>query len=221
MIVVRIKRGNDNRREEQRNEWSWRSPNGTASKQILLTIRALVNATYLGPVKGRASIVTVFILIACGGSGNYAPDRNFYFEVVSSDSSGASGALGGFLREEIPKHKYTITRQSGLTWPFYRELGLNEKIARDSLMPPHWFVHRMVPYRNGESIRKDEYLVRIYVMPDPKATPNYSIDIFRMDSTGLTLSGRADIHYIDSSEFRLQGSVYDLYLKSVVRYSFK
>ncbi len=87
-------------------------------------------------------------------------------------------------------------------------------------MPPHWFVHRLISY-DKEEIKSDEYLVKIYVMPVKDSIPNYSIDIFKMDSTGLTLAGKADVHYIDSTEFTSKATLFDLYLKSVIRYSFK
>lgn len=166
-------------------------------------------------------ILLVALTTACQSSEKYAPDRNFYFEIVTYHNDEASIKLAEYLREQIPSRKYTITNQSGLVWPFYRALNLDEKISKDSLMPPHWYVHRMIPLKKGEQIDDDGFLVRIHVIPQPDTLPNYYVDIFRRDSTGLSLSGQSGIHYIDSTEFSSESSLYQTYLKSIIRYSFK
>jgi hypothetical protein len=183
---------------------------------------------FFANIKMKSNNICVFkrflfitlILVACNDKREFAPERNFYFEVLTNDERQSTKELVQFLRREIPKAKYTITNHSGLAFPFYKALNPKEKIVKDSLMPPHWFVHRMIPYEKTE-IKKDEFLVKIFVMPDQCSIPNYRIDIFKMDSTGLTLSGKADVHYIDSTEFDSKKALLDLYLKSVIRYSFK
>jgi hypothetical protein len=161
------------------------------------------------------------MLIACQTNSKHAPDRNFYFEIITHDNSELSTELAEFLKEQIPKKKYTITNHSGLSAPFYKELDLDEKISSDSLMPPHWYLHKMTPFENNIEIRRDEFLVKIDLLPQADTLPNYSVKIFRMDSTGLTLSAETGIHYIDSTEFTSKASLLDTYLRSVIRYSFK
>jgi hypothetical protein len=163
----------------------------------------------------------LIMLVACQTNGKHAPDRNFYFEIITHDNSELSTKLAEFLKEQIPKKKYTITNHSGLTWPFYKELDLDENISPDSLMPPHWYLHKMTPYENNIAIMRDEFLVKIDLLQQPDTLPNYSVKIFRMDSTGLTLSAETGIHYIDSTEFTSKASLLDTYLRSVIRYSFK
>lgn len=164
-------------------------------------------------------------LLAIGGcttkNTSYAPDRNFYFEVLTTGQDTLTQNLALYIKEQIPKRKYTITNHSGTEWPFYKPLQLDEEIPSDSLMPPHWFVHKMMPLKRGKKLVPDEFLVRINVFPQPDTLPNYSVDIFRMDSTGLSLSGQSNIHFIDSTEFSSAKSLYEVYLKSVIRYSFK
>lgn len=166
------------------------------------------------------TIILSGFLIACQPKNNGAPDRNFYFEVIALDNDEASLRLAQYLKEQIPAKKYTITNHSGLTWPFYRELDPKEKISRDSLMPPHWFVHKMILLKD-QQIGRDEFLVKIRVFPHQDTVPNYSVDIFRMDSTGLSLSGQTGVHYIDSTEFSSENSLREFFLKSIIRYSFK
>jgi hypothetical protein len=167
------------------------------------------------------TILLIVINVACASDKKYAPDRNFYFEIVNHGKDATSVKLAAYIKKQIPQKKYTITNQSGLTWPFYRELELNERISQDSLMPPHWFLHRMILLKKDQEIRPDEFLVRIDVMPQADTLPNYNVRIFRRDSTGLKLSAQTGIHFLDSAEFTSPNNLLEVYLKSVIRYTFK
>src|SRR5205085_5833748 len=101
-----------------------------------------------------------YFVVACNNNNKYAPDRNFYIEVITHRKDDASLKLAAYIKEQIPQKKYTITNQSGLTWPFYKELKLDERISKDSLMPPHWFVHRMILLNSDLQIKANEFLVR-------------------------------------------------------------
>jgi len=166
-------------------------------------------------------LICILTMICCSPKKKVAPDRNFYFDVIAHKNDEFSSRLTAYLKEKIPKKKYTITNRSGLTWPFYKELDLSEKIAQDSLMPPHWYVHKMIPFTKGQEIKRDEFLVQIDVLLQPDTLPNYSVTIFKMDSAGLSLSAKSGVHYIDSTEFSSQNSLFETYIKSIVRYSFK
>lgn len=157
----------------------------------------------------------------CSPKKKLAPDRNFYFEIIAHGENESSKKLAAYLKGQIPKKKYTITNHSGLTWPFYKELNLDEHIPSDSLMPPHWYLHKMIPFDNSKEVMRDEFLVKIDLLPQPDTLPNYSVTIFKKDSTGLTLSAESGIHYIDSAEFTSRNSLFDTYLRSIIRYSFK
>ena len=167
------------------------------------------------------SLAIILLVVACTLDKRYASDRNFYFEIVTHQKDEASLKLSTYIKEQISQKKYTITNHSGLTWPFYKELQLDERILKDSLMPPHWFVHRMILFKKDRDIKLDEFLVRIDVQPQPDTIPNYSVEIFRKDSTGLRLSAQSGIHYIDSTEFTTIEQLFQVYLKSIIRYSFK
>lgn len=166
-------------------------------------------------------LLAIICLDNCSPQKKYAPDRNFYFEVVAHDEGEFSTGLSTYLKSHIPAKKYTITNHSGLTWPFYKELNLDEKIVQDSLMPPHWYLHRMIPFSPGEKIKPNEFLVKIDLLPHPDTLPNYNVTIFKMDSVGLSLSAETGVHYIDSTEFNSRNSLFDIYLRSIIRYSFK
>jgi len=163
-------------------------------------------------------ICCLLFFYACTSNHN-APERIFYCEIQSHDST--SNRLSEYLTNHISNHKYTITNHSGLEWPFYKELQEDEDIPKDSLMPPHWFLHKMIPKKSNHQLKIDEYLVRIDLSPKRDTLPNYSVEIFRMDSSGLVLSADTGIHYIDSSEFTTRETLNELYLKSIIRYSFK
>jgi len=165
-----------------------------------------------------AATVAASICAACSTKNN-APERNFYFEIHSPDHS--SDQLADYIESHIAYNKYTITNGSGHKWPFYKELKPNEDIPRDSLMPPHWFLHKMIPKKSNQRLKFNEYLVRIDLRPMPDTLPNYSVDIFRQDSTGLVFSAGTGVHYIGHSEFNSREELNELYLKSIVRYSFK
>lgn len=172
-------------------------------------------------ILGLMVTMCIAIFENCSPKKKIAPDRNFYFEVTTHDNTELSVALATYLKSHIAEKKYTITHHSGMTWPFYKELGLNEEIVQDSLMPPHWFVHRMIPATHQQEINRDEFLVKIDLQPKRDTLPNYSVTIFKMDSVGLSLSAETGIHYIDSTEFSSKNSLFETYLRSIVRYSFK
>ena len=162
------------------------------------------------------------ILCRCSFAPNHnAPEKNFFFEIVIHNHDNYSIQLSDYIKNHIAQNKYTITNQSGLQWPFYKELKPDEDIPRDSLMPPHWFVHRMIPKKPNQPLEIDDYLVQINLVPQPDTIPNYSVEIFRMDSAGLVLSASTGIHYVDSTEFSTPETLSDVYLKSILRYSFK
>jgi hypothetical protein len=167
------------------------------------------------------SLLIFLVIIYTGGctTKDKAPERSFYYEILNHDHS--SNQLADYLKTHIANNKYTITNGSGMQWPFYRELKPNEDIPKDSLMAPHWFLHRMIPKKINQQLKIDEYLVRIDLSPQPDTIPNYSVEIFRMDSSGLVLSASSGVHYLDSIEFSTQATVNKLYLKSIIRYSFK
>ncbi|GHN00527.1 hypothetical protein WSM22_20160 [Cytophagales bacterium WSM2-2] len=166
-------------------------------------------------------VAVVLLCAACAPDKRYAPYRNFYFKVVVRNNNEFLKKLGEDIELEISNHDYTITNNSGLRWPFYKELDKDENILSDSLMPPHWFVHRMIPYKEKQIIGPEEYLVSIELMSKSDTIPNYAVEIFRMDSTGLTLSGLSGVHYIDSTEFSSNEDLSKIFLRSVIRYSFK
>jgi hypothetical protein len=171
-------------------------------------------------MKGFIFLIILSVLFCAACSSNQKiPERNFYFEIQSHDPS--SNQLADYLRNHISYNRYTITNQSGLEWPFYKELKPDEDIPKDSLMPPHWFLHKMIPKKSKQQLEINEYLVRIDLLPKSDTLPNYSVEIFRMDSAGLVLSARSGIHYIDSTEFSPPQGLNELYLKSIIRYSFK
>jgi len=182
--------------------------------------QVMVMYFYMEQMKRRSIgvLLVILICISCSQSHN-APERNFYFEIHSHHPS--ANQLVGYLENRIAYNKYTITHRSGLDWPFYKELKPNEDITKDSLMPPHWFLHKMIPKKSNQELKIDEYLVRIDLLPKPDTLPNYSVEIFRMDSTGLVLSASTGVHYIDAAEFTTRQELNELYLKSIVRYSFK
>jgi len=79
----------------------------------------------------------------------------------------------------------------------------------------------MIPKKSNQHLEINEYIVRIDLLPQPDTLPNYSLEIFRMDTTGLILSARTGIHFIDSTESKGHETLNELYLKSIIRYSFK
>lgn len=129
--------------------------------------------------------------------------------------------LATYLEANIPKHKYTITYSSGQAWPYYAALDIDETIAADSLMPPHWYLHKMIMKDSSLILKSEDHLVQIKLMPQPDTIPNYQVDIFEMDSSKLMLTGTTGIHFVDSTEFPTRQSLFDYYLKSIIRYSFK
>ena len=117
-----------------------------------------------GKFTGLFRMIWVLCILLCSCSSapsRNAPDRNFYFEIVKHRNDNYSAQLSDDLKRHISKHKYTITNQSGTRWPFYKELNPDEDLPKDSLMPPHWFLHRMVVMKPDQRLEIDDYFVRI------------------------------------------------------------
>jgi hypothetical protein len=166
-------------------------------------------------------LIIAICLFSCAEKSQPIPERNFYFEIKTHQNDAFTIDLAEFLKDKIPQKKYTITNHSGLTWPFYAALELNESISPDSLMPPHWFLHKMI-FRDANAVlEKDDYLVEIHLMPKIDTTANYEVKISKMDSTGLTVSGGSGVHFVDTVELSSRPVIYDHFMKSIIRYSFK
>lgn len=163
----------------------------------------------------------VLAMLSCSKSGPGTEERNYYFEISTRQSDKLNMTIADFLTHEIPKKRYTITYQSGLSWPYYAAIELDETISIDSLMPPHWFLHKMIPRENNSTLKKEDHLVRIQLMQQLDTALNYQVDIYVMDSTALTLSATTGIHFVDSAEFTSRQLLFDYYLKSIIRDSFK
>ncbi len=170
-----------------------------------------------------ASILSLLFACQMGGAGgrNVAPDHNYYVEISTLQNDNYNNALVTYLIDKIPNHKYTITNQSGLHWPYYKELELNEEILLDSLMPPHEFVHKMQMRETGTGLQNGDHVVRIELMPKQDTIPNYRVNIYTMDSTALVFSASSEIHFVDTTRFPSFRELSEYYLKSIVRYSFK
>lgn len=166
-------------------------------------------------------LTAFFIFFSCSEKKTVTPEENFYFEIKVHKNDKYNSDLAKFLNDEIPKKKYTITNSSGLTWPYYAEIDLDETISIDSLMPPHWYLHKMITKDLNSVLEREDHLVKIDLMPQPDTTLNYSLNIYLMDSTGLSLAGTSGIHFVDSTEFLSRPELFDYYLKSIIRYSFK
>lgn len=160
-------------------------------------------------------------MLSCSDKSQRTSERNFYFEIRTYQNNEFSNGLATFLKNRIPQKKYAITNRSALVWPYYAPLELDETISIDSLMPPHWYLHKMIFKDLNSVLKMDDHLVRIDIMPHPDTITNYRVEIYEMDSFGLTFSASSGIHFIDSTEFSSTLSLSDYCLKSIIRYSFK
>lgn len=151
-------------------------------------------------------------------SDDFAKDKTFYYTVSSPSKNTAN--LIHFLNENINNKRVTITNQSGLTSPFYYVLNDDEKLPYDSLMPPHYFIHAMKK-KNDNEIPPGDYFVDFKVMLEADTLPNYELTVFLMDSEGLKRTGYITRHYIDPILSADSALLYDTFLKSLIRYSFK
>ena len=148
---------------------------------------------------------------------NSAPEKDYYFSVSGNPNNLQTERARRYLETTIPKQKYTITNQSGLKWPYYRAFALWEPVIQDSLMPPHWFVHRMLPLKKNE-IKLNEHLIKIELNTD--SAFYYQVTVFTQQENGLRLTANTGRHFIDSAH--LQKSDWPNYLlQSVLRDSFK
>ena len=152
-----------------------------------------------------------------------APEINFYYDIQVHSSGEEAKFNALFLKTNIPRYKYAITNGSGSTWPFYQSIELNESVKKDSLMPPHWFVHKMIAQAeiNNKIPGPGEYLVQIDLYPIPDTITNYKVTIFKMDDNILQLSATSGIHYIQPEEYTSKDELSRILLESVLRYSFK
>ncbi|MEO5603758.1 MAG: hypothetical protein ABIR06_22760 [Cyclobacteriaceae bacterium] len=168
-------------------------------------------------------LIIFFILISgCYSKpGNIAPEKNFRFIVKSNSSSETAERNKLYLEKNIPACKYAISNSSGRHWPYYQAFELEKAMHKDSLMPPHSFVHKMIPFDKVQEIKDDEFFVYIEIFVLPDTLPNYSVSVFRKEKNEIQLSASTGIHFIQPSEFKSQEELSDLFLKNILRYSFK
>ena len=152
---------------------------------------------------------------------NTAPERNFYFKIKSNSSSEIAEKCRLYLEGAIPSHKYSITNASGYEWPYYESFDLEKAVNKESLMPPHFFIHKMIPFNENQVINNDEFYVEIDIFVQADTLPNYRVTIFRKQDNALELSGTSGMHFIQSNEFKSSDDLSELFLKSILRYSFK
>lgn len=126
-----------------------------------------------------------------------------------------------YLETNIPAFNYSFTNSSAQHWPYYRAFELGEKIPIDSLMPPHTFIHKMVPSEKHHQPEEDEFLVQIEIFAEPDTLPNYSVTILSRKNNEFQLSAPTGLHYIHPSEYQTSEQLADILLKSIIRYSFK
>ncbi len=169
--------------------------------------------------------IILFLFIFLSGCSpkpqNMAPDRNFYFTVESNSTSEVAVRNKLHLEEYIPEYKYAITNSSGNSWPYYQAMKLDDEIDLDSLMPPHSFIHKMIPLQKGQKIEENEFVVHIEMFPLSDTIPNYSVSIYRKEKNELILSAKTGIHFIQPNEFNSQSELSVLFLQNILRYSFK
>ena len=177
-------------------------------------------------MKFHSQAIVVMIMLAvlsCSKHGpptTPTPERNYFVEIKTNQNNEFNNKLVTFLKDKIPQKKYAITNSSGVTWPFYASFNADETIAVDSLMPPHWFIHKMILKEANSVLQADDHLVKIELMVQPDTVLNYQVEVYEMDSTLLSLTGTSGVHFIDSTKFS-SASLFDHYLKSILRYSFK
>lgn len=150
-----------------------------------------------------------------------APEIMYYFEVKCGLPEPECYELKQSLEKSIPLYKYTITHQSGKKWPYYQAFETRVPVPADSLMPPHWQVHRMVLKKDGEKINQGKYLVQIDIFSVPDTIPDFNVTIYKMERSGLSLSATSGIHYVDMILKDSTLTFQDTFLKYILRYSFK
>lgn len=167
-------------------------------------------------------VFSIFIAVGCASKPEeYASERNFYFTVETESTSNSVLAVKRYLENVIPKHKYSITNSSGSNWPYYQAFELDERVPSNTIVPPHTFVHRMVPFKEELKIEEDEFLVQVVIFEKPDTIPNYSVTIFRRKENEFKLSASSGLHFIQPSEYETQNQLAEAILKNCLRYSFK
>ena len=171
----------------------------------------------------RISLLLFFILLWNGcssGEKDYAPEKNFYFSVETPEGHPEAEKIRAYLETNIPKQKYTITNQSGMRWPFYQSFDLDEKVHSDSLMPPHWYLHRMLLKSENSELQFGDFYVRMDIFPQPDTSLNFNVSVFIMQEHDLKMTGTSGIHFIDTALHKAEGQRQFLQ-ESIIRYSFK
>lgn len=161
----------------------------------------------------------VLLVCDCNSSREDIATNKIYYYTISSPSDSAT-LLVNFLKENLDNKRVAITHGSGLTWPYYKVIAPNEDLPLDSLMPPHHFAH-VFKEKGNYQIEVQEYFIDIRVMIETDTLPNYELLTYKMHPTGLELNSKTGIHYPDLSRYHDEASLHDLFLKSIIRYSFK
>jgi hypothetical protein len=149
------------------------------------------------------------------------PEKDFYYEIHANSEDPFTQELSLYLTEQIPKKKYTFTNRSSQFWPYYEAIPLDSTLPADSLMPPHWYLHVMIPKEKDSDLKMGDHLVKIDLVANADTPGSYEVKVFEQDSTGLTLTGTSGVHFVDTASFKGKEETFEHYLKSIIRYSFK
>jgi hypothetical protein len=74
---------------------------------------------------------------------------------------------------------------------------------------------------SGKKLKPGEHLVRISLQTIGDTFPNYKLDMYEMDSTGLAFTATTGVHYIDTTGNKNRTDIFRYCLQAIVRYSFK
>ncbi|MDH5608550.1 MAG: hypothetical protein OEY56_03645 [Cyclobacteriaceae bacterium] len=151
----------------------------------------------------------------------YAEDQNYYFLFIDLENTAGSQSDLMAITSMLPVKKYIITNESGLDWPFFASYDLDEKVPADSIMAPHLYIHRFIPWPGEENTAIGDVKLTISYHYDAKQQPVLGIVKHEKDSTGWGHQVDTGTHIVEDKYYSTEGEKQLRAYQTIVRYSFK
>ena len=171
----------------------------------------------------RIALLLTLTLLGCSLKRNptgFASDEIYYVQIRCVLPDEECLKIKKHLEEGIPKYKYTFTNKSAKTWPYYKAYELDAQVPIDSLMPPHWQLHRLILFAAKDSSNYADHLIHIDLFSTADGVPDYTVSTFNMTPTDSSLVATSGLHNVAPSDTGTL-SMEEFILRSVIRYSFK
>ena len=172
-------------------------------------------------------IIFSLIFASCGQKDaekvvNYATVKNYHARFTSVIDDELNQKVKSEIEKRLPSYHCAITNREAYTWPFFEEFGLDEKVDKKLLFPPHTASHLFKKYDAGKEFGKGDYLLEIKLnLDEGKEIYSFDMDNYKWKDGKWELEAETGRHDIKPDRFTTTEELIEIIRKTIIRYSFK